>query len=946
MDEMRFYLNYDSNNGEIINTRTGKVLCKDCEIKMLNISQNILNKLESNNIFKLSKLLQLSNLYLSFYNFTYAETEELIKSINSFIAQNENVPETQNNFTKDEAEEKKDNSLNKYLEHLSVRGVNVLKDYNINTIEDLLVLDIDTIKSFKNSGKKTLNEILNLKKLIKKEKSEYRGKKDIDYLIDNGFEIENNTIKFIDNMEIENTKISDLGLGTKLCDLLIKNKFYNLSDIIKKYYDLENIESFGKKKVQLIRETVVHYLNKNMLDLTDPKVRIMKTESMIIKILSDTKFDGINIDDFMIKLGNNAFEEDVNELMKKLLSTNKIKILDGKLYFNYQSIMEYLAKLDNSKNKEIVLLRLQGLTLEQVGEKYNVTRERIRQIESKYLKKHKIKGENKLVFAEDRYEYLFKKYYFSKREFDEIFGEEEIVGNYLEIVYKRGDIEYSEAMYDDLVDVNYRKMVEKHAYKNHYTIDGEYVPKTFVALLKYYVKKYAINPIRTDKLEELVKEFVYKIDSAIDVPTGRAFEGYFTRMDVISSFNKEVRYYDYSRFDYKDLLEELNIDSYMNCIISTELYERHKPGLLVKYDLRDKYELHNLLRRIYGDNHPYIRLSRMPFIEVGNANIKEILLDILQEFGDLGTGEFLKILDQRFGIEEQASLWLKRIEEYQRFGGYRWIDTIPTLTNEEISKLKSLLPNEFYWKKDILNICRFNYPSFDIEKLSYNNLKKLGFTVNKNYVIKAPLSAIDYFKKELLKEEVFNISKFKEYIYLQIYEETFMDLKQNLEIIEFDVGMFVNIKRLEKLGITKDQIIKTYTDAYEFASANIEGDYFTINSLRKLNYSFIYDNLGFGNKFIESILKYGAKTSWVSMNNVCMFRKDKEAFSFSVFIKDIICSNEGINIKDLIDYILEKYGIKVGPFEIKEYIKNNEMFLDNITGKIYKNYKSYELNNY
>lgn len=38
MDEMRFYLNYDSNNGEIINTRTGKVLCKDCEIKMLNTS--------------------------------------------------------------------------------------------------------------------------------------------------------------------------------------------------------------------------------------------------------------------------------------------------------------------------------------------------------------------------------------------------------------------------------------------------------------------------------------------------------------------------------------------------------------------------------------------------------------------------------------------------------------------------------------------------------------------------------------------------------------------------------------------------------------------------------------------------------------------------------------------------------------------------------------------
>ena len=613
------------------------------------------------------------------------------------------------------------------------------------------------------------------------------------------------------------------------------------------------------------------------------------------------------------------------------------------MFYKFPSIIDYLSTIQDSSAKEIFTLRLNGKTLEEIGTLRGLTRERIRQIESKFLKRHQIKCENeKIIFAEDRYEYLFKNYYFTRNEFKEIFNEEEHINNYLEIVYDRGKNNFNNALEDINIALKHRRLIEKYIYKNHYIIHGEYVHKTFSALLKYYIKNYVNKPTRITDLEPLIIKFVNDIDNSIEVPTGRAFEGYFERMDVICSKNKQVRYYDFSRFNFDELKDEINLDSYMGLIISTDLFIRKNTGLLVKYDLLDKYELHNLLKKIYGDSNPNITFNRMPFINVGNVDRKDILLDILQEHGELNTGKFCKILDQRLGIKEQGAFWLELIPEYKKFGGYKWFDSVAELTMEEIETLRYLLPQEFYWKKDIIDICKSKYTSFDFNKLSYNNLKKIGFTVNGSYVIKSPMTALDYFKKELLKKDRFAISEFKKYIYLQIYEEVFMELRRSLQIIEFENGEFVNIRRLIQLGITKEELVEECSKAFEFAINNVKGDYFSIHALRNLNYAFKFDALGFKDKFIESLLKFGARTSWVSLDGKCVFRKDKKPFSMSMLVRNIIKDNGCISMNNLLQQIKDNYGVKLDSFDIKVSIKDSPIYLDVITNNLYEDHQLYE----
>ena len=66
--------------------------------------------------------------------------------------------------------------------------------------------------------------------------------------------------------------------------------------------------------------------------------------------------------------------------------------------------------------------------------------------------------------------------------------------------------------------------------------------------------------------------------------------------------NELIRYYDIDARDYSELLDTLNFESYENIEISTLKFMDDYPELMQKYDIRDQYELHNLLRKIVPEN--------------------------------------------------------------------------------------------------------------------------------------------------------------------------------------------------------------------------------------------------------------------------------------------------------------------------------------------------------
>lgn len=65
-----------------------------------------------------------------------------------------------------------------------------------------------------------------------------------------------------------------------------------------------------------------------------------------------------------------------------------------------------------------------------------------------------------------------------------------------------------------------------------------------------------------------------------------------------SGILSKMRYYDIDSRDYKELLDTLALDRFSNTEISTLKFFNDFPELMNKYDIRDQYELHNLLKKI------------------------------------------------------------------------------------------------------------------------------------------------------------------------------------------------------------------------------------------------------------------------------------------------------------------------------------------------------------
>lgn len=67
---------------------------------------------------------------------------------------------------------------------------------------------------------------------------------------------------------------------------------------------------------------------------------------------------------------------------------------------------------------------------------------------------------------------------------------------------------------------------------------------------------------------------------------------------LLWGFKRQLRYYDIQSRDYKKLLDEIDLMQYDGYKISTlDLLKKHLK-LMAEYDIRNGYELHNLLRKI------------------------------------------------------------------------------------------------------------------------------------------------------------------------------------------------------------------------------------------------------------------------------------------------------------------------------------------------------------
>lgn len=605
------------------------------------------------------------------------------------------------------------------------------------------------------------------------------------------------------------------------------------------------------------------------------------------------------------------------------------------------SILEFVKSL-KEKHRKILLLRLSGRTLEEIGNEFEVTRERVRQITQKALSK-------KPVVKEDKYLCVFNTYEISKEDFGIAFQEPDYVYYYLAMIstVKAANKKHiGEAIEDENISIEFRKGLEKATYKNYITADGERILKSRPALVEFFVRNNCKN-LKSFKdfsdeyyaflLEHNLRDDKFAIDE-------KSYMNHLSVCDyALWNMNKSFRYYNINGSDKEEFLKSINISQYMNKEFSTLKIFRDYPELMKEYDIRDEYELHNYLKKIWPSEDASVKFGRMPTITVGESNRDEQALKLLMAHSPVGSYKLADLYEEEYGVKAATAManYFGELSIFYHNGIY----TIPTSEMPQLSEIQQVhmrlvLKDDFYTINTIENVFKREYPDEDIKKINPFTLKKIGFMVYSSYVVSNRyMSANDYFRKILTTDDIVDAREWNEKMYLPTFLSMLYAVRNEFEIVEYLPLQYMNIKKLNEYGVTKADL-KNYSDLVkQFVKPN---QFFTIHSLRKNGFSHELDRLGFDDWFYSSLLAE-SKNDFACrrVGGDRLFSYKKEDIVYMDLVESIVCEKEKISITSLQEYILNEYGFAVDIYDLPYDIKKTKLYYDGIMKNVYSSHDAY-----
>ena len=287
----------------------------------------------------------------------------------------------------------------------------------------------------------------------------------------------------------------------------------------------------------------------------------------------------------------------LEEILTQLHETGVIRIQDKNISLHRISVQELVNMMPDERLKNMINQRLHGVSLKEIGRQHNISNERVRQVTLNGIKKMCTKLE------EDKYIPIFEKYQFNKEQFMRAFNESSETYYYLLIVCsKTGRIPISRFSGDPSLPPAVSRSIYKLRYNKFICIDGEEIEYSRPALTKHLIRTYFHDGVNFQDLLQKYNEVLTESGLESDVKlmiNERSFVNHLRLMDfVLWTPGHRIRYYDINSFNYKKLLDTLRLDQYHDAEYSTRKFFVEYPELMEQYDIRDEYELHNLLRKL------------------------------------------------------------------------------------------------------------------------------------------------------------------------------------------------------------------------------------------------------------------------------------------------------------------------------------------------------------
>lgn len=634
----------------------------------------------------------------------------------------------------------------------------------------------------------------------------------------------------------------------------------------------------------------------------------------------------------------------LEELLLELEAVSAVEIGEVMIVRQYPSVVQFAMQLENDREREVLEARLAGKTLQEIGDLYGITRERVRQLSTKGLRR-------KPRLREDKYAYIYDNYDFSEEDLLLAFDEPKETFNYLEMIStqpraKRKPI--NDLLTDTSIPADLRRKAEKAIYKQYVTIDGVRVRKKRSDLVKHFVKTLCKTLTKFDDFIDFYHEQLDELGLSDDPSLHVEVRSYENKLNacnyVLWNQWRSFRYYNIPEHDYDDLLTTLNLDDYEDTEISSLKLFRDYPDLMEQYDIRDEYELHNLLKKIWTESESKVVFGKMPTIVIGSANRDNQVLTLLLQYAPISGEELAEKYEETYGIKAASVLanYMSAFDEYYYDGKYSVsFDNLPA---NEFNRMQTILVEDFYFMSEVKRLYTREFPNSDITNINPYTLKTLGFRVYAGYsgyiVRNTYSSGSSYFHKLLTVEDLVDVrSKNHQICYIGTYEKELYDLRAAYEIVEYLPLRYINIRRLNTLGITKESF-KDYCS--KVAARYEKGEYFTPTSLYQDGFSHTIDDLGFDEWFFSSVLIEDRESfSYQRIGGTRILLRGKPNANLGGMLTWLLEKYQKIDFYDLTDLLEERYGISLPKEKLIEIIHGTELYYDTIMEAVYIDYDTY-----
>ena len=346
-------------------------------------------------------------------------------------------------------------------------------------------------------------------------------------------------------------------------------------------------------------------------------------------------------------------------------------------------------------------------------------------------------------------------------------------------------------------------------------------------------------------------------------------------------------------------------------------------------DIYDEYELHNLLKKYSNILPEYVKLTRMPFIEIGTIKRDEQVLNLLIELSPISVDNFVLAYSERYGVIEQTikANFLTVLEEFRKEEMY-FADT-PIIDTELIANLESMLVNDFYFKEDIQKMYEEKYGSTQIPDFIY---KKIGYKNYSEFILKDSYNRADlYFEETYLNKEMFDVEDPRLYV-LGSFRKNLDQKLSEFTVFQYAKNAYININKLtDYAGIQKEDIYILLQQITDY----IGDRFFTFTNIEFLVEKSKLNDLGFDSLFYESILKGADDYRFQYLGGTTVFKKTKEKFYSYDLMEDIVSRYKSIDIYDLIDLLNQNYGIVLSKEKVLNACMKRDLYYNPIMEMIY-----------